>query len=195
LGHLRNSAGTPPPWSRARAYGARKRGQRRKAFGPGTLLFGNPWSYPRLFVLLRKVMCFGAAHFDNLYFIFLLLAASKPPRHCAAPLTALLAGRPPMQRLTGSELQLGIARAAARPSAAETGGFGSPPQLRQSNSHARRRKPSRAQWPGRAQQSRGHGGLSQLRHNTKRPRAKENKRSGQAERRGDGNFGDLPRQQ
>jgi hypothetical protein len=41
--------------------------------------------------------------------------------------------------------------AAARLSEAEKGGFGGLPRLLQFNSHARRRRPSRAQWPGRAQ--------------------------------------------
>ena len=48
------------------------------------------------------------------------------------------------------------------------------PRLRQSNSHARRRWPSRAQRLGRAQRRRGFGGLPRLRHNKVRPRAEKN---------------------
>jgi hypothetical protein len=53
------------------------------------------------------------------------------------------------------------------------GGFRGLPRRRQSNSHARRRRPCRAQWPGRTQLRRGVRGLPRLRHNTARPRAEE----------------------
>jgi hypothetical protein len=48
------------------------------------------------------------------------------------------------------------------------GGFGGLPQLRQSKSHARQRRPSRALRPGRALRKRGFGGLD---YDTARPRA------------------------
>ena len=71
--------------------------------------------------------------------------------------------------------------AAARPSAAEKGGFGGHPRLRQSNSLARRRKPSRAQRPGRAQRRRGDLGASPDYGNPTSTHAEEGKRSGEGE--------------
>jgi hypothetical protein len=55
------------------------------------------------------------------------------------------------------------------------GGFGGSLRLRQSNSHARRRRPSRAQRPGQAERNgeEGFGSLLRLRHNTARLRAEE----------------------
>jgi hypothetical protein len=71
--------------------------------------------------------------------------------------------------------------AAARPSAAEKGGFGGHPRLRQSNSLARRRKPSRAQRPGRAQRRRGDLGASPDYGNPTSTHAEKGKRSGEGE--------------
>jgi len=56
----------------------------------------------------------------------------------------------------------------------ESGGVEGPPRLRQSNSHARRRRPSRAQRPGRVEQKRGVWGYSPTtaRHSTPARRKK-----------------------
>jgi hypothetical protein len=67
------------------------------------------------------------------------------------------------------------------------------PRLRQSNSHARRRKPSRAQRLGRAQRKRGFG-VSPGYDTTQHARTKKKvKCSGQAERSGLGGLRGLPR--
>jgi hypothetical protein len=70
----------------------------------------------------------------------------------------------------------------AKPSAAEMGGVRGLPRLRQSNSLACRRRPSRAQRQGLAQ--RGFGVIPRLRHNTACQRAEESKvqRPGRAQR-------------
>jgi hypothetical protein len=59
-------------------------------------------------------------------------------------------------------------------------GFGGHPRKRQFNSHARRRRPGRAQRPFRAQGRRGVWGLTRLRCNAARPRAEERKPSAAA---------------
>jgi hypothetical protein len=65
LGRSRSAVGTLPR-SRARAYGARKRGQRRKVFCLASLLCEYPWSCRRFFFFLRQVIPYGAAHFDKI---------------------------------------------------------------------------------------------------------------------------------
>jgi|AntAceMinimDraft_5_1070358.scaffolds.fasta_scaffold107864_1 hypothetical protein len=75
------------------------------------------------------------------------------------------------------------------------GGFVGLPRLRQANSHARRRRPSGAQRPGRVERRRGFGVFLLLRHKTARPSAEESQaqRPGRAQRRK--GFGGLPRLQ
>jgi hypothetical protein len=77
-----------------------------KVLGLATLLCGNPCSHPSFCVLLGQVISYGAAYFGKVYFLFVvLLAASLLP----TLFTALLAGRPPVQRLMGSGLERDIA--------------------------------------------------------------------------------------
>jgi len=157
LGRSRSAVGTLPR-SRARAYGARKRGQRRKVFCLATLLCEYPWSCRRFFFFLRQVIPYGAAHFDKV-----------------ALLTTTQHNTPTNRR---------------KPSAAEKGGSEVFPRPRQSNSHARQRRPSRAQRPGRPNAAeKGGSGVSPNYDTTQHAHAqKKAKRSGEAECCGKGGF-------
>jgi hypothetical protein len=81
--------------------------------------------------------------------------------------------------------------AAARPSATEKG-YGGLPRLRHSNSHARRRRPSRAQRLGRAKRRRGFGVSSDYDTTQHAHTQKKAERSGQAERSREGEFRSPP---
>jgi hypothetical protein len=62
--------------------------------------------------MLGQVISYGAAQFGKVSLLFfVLLAAAMPPRRRVAPLTALLADRPPVQRLKGSGPQRDTVRA------------------------------------------------------------------------------------